>query len=84
MIGPKVVNRLEAAGFNTLEDFAGTDATALYGRIRTACAPVWMEPPHSMAVAALQNLIDAANALGQPDADSSLFPNPFGGIKNND
>lgn len=78
MIGPKVLARLEAAGIQRLSDVAGLNATDLYGRIRTAIAPVWMAKPHSMAVAALQNLIDAANdeAHGK-GAPRGLFPNPF-------
>jgi hypothetical protein len=80
MIGPKVLSRLEAAGFSRLSDFAGMDAVALYGRIRTATRPVWMAKPHSMAVAALQNLIDAANdETHGKGAPRGLFPNPFEG-----
>ncbi|MBI1363334.1 MAG: hypothetical protein GC134_05065 [Proteobacteria bacterium] len=77
MIGPKVVNRLEKAGFKELSDFVGMDAIALYNCIRTACAPIWMVTPHPMAVSALQNLIDAANAAAGGGTDTDLFPHPF-------
>lgn len=60
LCGERVLLRLESIGIERLDDLRGRDAWQLMHEINLhAGRPIWHAP---MAVAALQNLIDAAEA----------------------
>ena len=60
LCGPRVLARLEAIGVERLEDLAGRDAWDVLHEVNVAAGrPIWRPP---MAVVALENLIEEANA----------------------
>ena len=64
LCGDRVVRRLESVGVRTLSDLRGRDAWDLMHEINLeAGRPIWRAP---VAVAALQNLIDAAERDRRP------------------
>ena len=64
LCGPRVVERLASIGVRRLSDLRGRDPWELMDEINLAAGrPIWRPP---MAIAALQNLVDAAERQGEP------------------
>jgi hypothetical protein len=62
LCGERVLRRLESIGVERLADLRGRDPwDVMYEINLAACRPIWHAP---MAIAALQNLIDAAKREG--------------------
>jgi hypothetical protein len=62
--GPRVVERLESIGVTCLRDLRHEDPYDLMVRVNLAAGrPIWHPP---MAIRALENLVDAANATPGP------------------
>ena len=66
LCGPRVVERLASIGVRRMSDLRGRDPWELMDEINFAAGrPIWRPP---MAIAALQNLVDAAERQGKPSS----------------
>ncbi len=66
LCGERVIDRLESIGVTQLADLAGRDPWEVMHEINLQAGRVIWRPP--LAVAALQNLIDAAERQSAPPA----------------